>query len=485
MDEEKNETIAEEVTESAEVTETVTTKKKNPIILVVILLVLVILGLTGYILVDKGIIFGKDSKESSSKKDNKDEKPADKDPEKEPEKEPDKETDNEKLTEYSSCKEINRDTNYDHTELKCTIGTYTYTVITDYSEDEDSVGYDGTIKNKDGKVIAKFSEGPDDIENNYAFNSDGSVTILGSYSKDGYDYTRYSYEGKKLNQVDNYKKVENIFDNYLLVVVNDHVKLQDYKGNYIKGFDFDLSKGNYELHSALSGWYTDKGKNGIFVVIGNNDIEDEEVEGAGIEYYYEPSTGKVGTILTEGVGGYAKPVLYLYPEKDTKVSVSFEKPELLTTTYPKFRNSWNVIAKPNGDLYDESNKYYYGLYWEENGSTKVDFTEGFYVTKESAIKFLEEKLSNIGLTDRERNEFIMYWLPILEKNNKSVVYFELTEEREAYNKLNISPAPDSLLRVAIHVKKVDEKPSNLKEEKLTKFERKGFTAVEWGGVIHN
>ena len=78
---------------------------------------------------------------------------------------------------------------------------------------------------------------------------------------------------------------------------------------------------------------------------------------------------------------------------------------------------------------------------------------------------------------------MMYWLPILEKNEKSLVYFELTESRESYNKLIINPKPDSMLRVAIHVKKVDTKVS-IKEQKLPRFERKGFTAVEWGGVIH-
>ena len=78
----------------------------------------------------------------------------------------------------------------------------------------------------------------------------------------------------------------------------------------------------------------------------------------------------------------------------------------------------------------------------------------------------------------------MYWLPILEKNEHNLVYFELTKEREKYNKLNISPKPDSLLRVAIHVKKVDGF-TYIKEEKLETFKRKGFSAVEWGGVIHN
>jgi hypothetical protein len=77
----------------------------------------------------------------------------------------------------------------------------------------------------------------------------------------------------------------------------------------------------------------------------------------------------------------------------------------------------------------------------------------------------------------------MYWLPILERNEKNLVYFELTESREAFNKLIINPKPDSLLRVAIHIKKVDKKVA-IKEQKLKSFKRKGFTAIEWGGVIH-
>ena len=177
-----------------------------------------------------------------------------------------------------------------------------------------------------------------------------------------------------------------------------------------------------------------------------------------------------------------KPVLYLYPEKEQEVTVKFTHPELLLTTYPKYINEWNVVAKPNGDLLLDG-KYYYALYWEEEKATQVDFHEGFYVTKDNAIEFLKEKLTTIGLNDRERNEFIMYWLPILEKNGQNLVYFELTDSLQNHNALEITPTPDSLLRVRIHVKKVNSKV-NIKEQRLEPFARNGFTAVEWGGVIY-
>lgn len=178
-----------------------------------------------------------------------------------------------------------------------------------------------------------------------------------------------------------------------------------------------------------------------------------------------------------------KPILYLYPTKETNINVTIAKSDAIISSYPKYINNWNVTASPNGDLFDKDGKFYYALYWDETNYAKVNFDKGFYVSKDNAINFLEEKLSIIGLNDRERNEFIMYWLPILEKNENSLVYFELTDERQSNNELVISPKPDSLLRVNIHVKKVNGEKS-ISEQKLPSFNRTGFSAIEWGGTIH-
>lgn len=182
---------------------------------------------------------------------------------------------------------------------------------------------------------------------------------------------------------------------------------------------------------------------------------------------------------------YAKPLLYLYPKKEAKITVTFADPKKLKVTYPVYKDKWKVTAKANGDLEDKDRNYYYALYWEEEGKANIDFTKGYYVTKDEARTFLEDKLKYIGLNDKERNEFIIYWLPVLEENDKSVIYFELTEEREKFNKIEINPKPDSLLRVAMHVKRVEKKPNNLEKQKLSHFHRKGFSAIEWGGVVHN
>ena len=200
----------------------------------------------------------------------------------------------------------------------------------------------------------------------------------------------------------------------------------------------------------------------------------------------------IAIIIVIGILGYVfiimpnqstvnrKPILYLYPEKEEEITVKLKNANLINTSYPKYNDGWKVIASPNGNL-KINDKNYYALYWDEKYLKKNNFEEGFYVTKDNAISFLEEKLKIIGLNERESNEFIMYWLPVLENNKKSLVYFELTEERENNNKLIIEPKPDSLLRIVIHIKKVNKKV-DIKEEHLKTFERKGFTAVEWGGI---
>ncbi len=62
---------------------------------------------------------------------------------------------------------------------------------------------------------------------------------------------------------------------------------------------------------------------------------------------------------------FDKTRICLYPEKEEKVNVKLGNKEILTCTYPKYDNAWEVVAKPNGDLIDEkTGRKFYALYWE-------------------------------------------------------------------------------------------------------------------------
>ena len=72
----------------------------------------------------------------------------------------------------------------------------------------------------------------------------------------------------------------------------------------------------------------------------------------------------------------AKPVIYLYPEQETTVSVSLDYAGTLTATYPAYEDGWRVTAEPDGTLYDENGDEYSYLFWEGENNTDYDFSTG-------------------------------------------------------------------------------------------------------------
>jgi len=178
----------------------------------------------------------------------------------------------------------------------------------------------------------------------------------------------------------------------------------------------------------------------------------------------------------------AKPIIYIYPEYETKVSVAVGRPENLTHTYPKYEEKWEVIAKPNGDLVDcKTGRNLYALYWEGINTVEPNMEEGFVVKGEDTIKFLEEKLEILGLNEREANEFIIYWLPKLESNKYNFIRFQTEEEINNNMPLEITPKPDTIIRVVMEYKGLKE-PIKVQEQQLQTPERTGYTVVEWGGT---
>jgi hypothetical protein len=180
-----------------------------------------------------------------------------------------------------------------------------------------------------------------------------------------------------------------------------------------------------------------------------------------------------------------KPVIYLYPTKTTDVDVALGVPEKLTVSYPKYVDSWKVTANPDGSLIDRTTgRNLYSLYYETDYTTsKGVHDEGFVVKGSEAASFLEEKLARLGLNEREAEEFIIYWLPQLEANAYNYIYFAPTAEIAENMPLNVTPAPETVIRINMEFKALDA-PIQVKEQQLPETPiRKGFTLVEWGGTI--
>lgn len=87
---------------------------------------------------------------------------------------------------------------------------------------------------------------------------------------------------------------------------------------------------------------------------------------------------------------------------------------------------------PDGTLYDrfDGREYSY-LFWEGTCPGAYDLSKGFVVKGEDTKDFLQEKLAFLGLTPREYNEFIVYWMPLMQDHPYNLISFQ----QEAYTDL--------------------------------------------------
>lgn len=179
-----------------------------------------------------------------------------------------------------------------------------------------------------------------------------------------------------------------------------------------------------------------------------------------------------------------KPIIYLYPKKDTSLSVNLDYTGDLFVTYPEYKNGWEVIASPDGTIINkEDGKEYSYLFWEGRNTEEIqyDMTTGYIVAGADTAEFLQNKLSELGLLTKEYNEFIVFWLPQMIENEYNLIHFATEDEYHNRVGLDISPEPDSVLRVFMVFKELDEE-IEVQPQEFETFRRDGFTVIEWGGT---
>ena len=179
-----------------------------------------------------------------------------------------------------------------------------------------------------------------------------------------------------------------------------------------------------------------------------------------------------------------KPAIYLYPVKETDISVKLDlHGSKLMTTYPRYNGGWQVTAYPDGHIVNKADGGNYDyLFWDAVSEKQIfDLSKGFCVKGEDTERFLREKLTYLGLNEREMNEFIVFWLPMMEHNTYNLITFQ-TDRYTDMAELTIEPKPDTLIRVYMTTEAL-EAPVDIEPQELEPAERHGYTAVEWGGSV--
>jgi hypothetical protein len=194
--------------------------------------------------------------------------------------------------------------------------------------------------------------------------------------------------------------------------------------------------------------------------------------------------GENVVVCDKSTGTEGKPVIYLYPQRSENVSVKLKYFAGFSKTVPSYNSTtgWQVYAKPDGTLLNKSdNKTYPYLYWEGNpASLNINMSTGFVVAGKDTKQFLALELPIIGLNQNETNAFLAYWVPRMDNNKFNLIHFA-GSDYTSLAPLNISPKPDSLLRVNMIFKSL-QTSEVVTPQTFPMFYRNGFTVVEWGGA---
>ncbi len=183
-------------------------------------------------------------------------------------------------------------------------------------------------------------------------------------------------------------------------------------------------------------------------------------------------------------GGCAKPVVYLYPTKTTKVSVRVGADVKVSDPFYDPLSGWdNVIAHPDGKLM-VNGKTYDSLFWEGPGQGLYPaVTGGLVVPRSQVVATIRSQLAQQGLTQKETNDFVAYWQDkIPNKQFVRLTWFN-TAQMNQLAPLQITPKPDTLIRVFLDMSGLDQ-PIQIPAQQFVKTARSGFSVVEWGGLAH-
>jgi len=183
-------------------------------------------------------------------------------------------------------------------------------------------------------------------------------------------------------------------------------------------------------------------------------------------------------IALVSLSGARKPAIYLYPEEDSFVNIKLKVRGMITKDIPEYNDGWNVFVTKEG-LIDK--KYDYLFY--EALLFKVKLSESGWVVKyENLNQWFKDNLEKLGLNEKEKNQFIEYWLKELPGANYYEIRLVDKKFLDENMALNISPKPDTEIRLLFSFKPL-QKEVTLEEPEIVIPKRNGFTVVEWGGIL--
>lgn len=180
-----------------------------------------------------------------------------------------------------------------------------------------------------------------------------------------------------------------------------------------------------------------------------------------------------------------KPNIYIYADDQTEVTVTFDDPDLLTATIPDYTGTWKVRTGADGKLYSSDGEAYDFLFYESESDRSLFQTEeGFVIRADERKEEFERILAQYGFNEKEIHDFTEFWCEKLDQDADYMMYPQGTETVDAAMPVQITPEPESIVRMWFAFEKCsEENTANVLTAQITPFDRAGYALVEWGGLV--
>jgi hypothetical protein len=285
--------------------------------------------------------------------------------------------------------------------------------------------------------------------------------------------------GKKNNDEYSYQAIGGCGSNNFRDVADENPNSLEQIGSDIYGqpvYGFKDSN-SQELQGKYSG---------IYVPDGQTKILYSDFIAAHPIFFWKDPFGKFVRFTTskyQPMAECGKPVIYLYPERTEKVSVQINPLGGMFKSEPAYNSGWNVIADPQSNITNLADgKIYPYLFWEGRGGMYQTPDRGFVIKQTEVHGFLQTKLHELGLNNKESADFMQFWEPKMQSSPYYFVTFMGNSIMDNLAPLSVNPKPDTVIRILMDFKPLSQ-PISVEGYNIRTPERKGFTVVEWGGVL--
>jgi len=175
-----------------------------------------------------------------------------------------------------------------------------------------------------------------------------------------------------------------------------------------------------------------------------------------------------------------KPNIYLYPEETTELDVDivFAHGGWVTTSVPNYDEGWHITVEPSGII---DGQYEY-LFYESLQPDYGQYEAGWVVVQDQLEGFFRSNMALTAFNQKEINDFVEYWIPLLTEYPYYAIYPQYNDELEEMIKFEFSTQPINLIRLIYSVRGLETSNLSLQEPVIPPFSREGFTVTEWGVI---